>query len=205
MAIFFNSSSPNVDPDINSHNKSQYIYSEGNLFIDKQKASSEHQWTEIGTQPIKILAALATYRVSSISGWSIRVAMKWRSYWSLRWGSQGSLVSSLLRLQLGSILLARFKSLFLVIGNTSASLAVGRGARVTLTMTDWPPLVQKRDVADAGPQLTFYMFRFWARCLVKILKLKFGRDSEAVFFVKSGNLWARCAFCDVLVTCCMIM
>ena len=41
-------------------------------------------------------------------------------------------MSSLLRLQLGSMLLARFKKLFLVIGNTSAYLAVGRGARVTL-------------------------------------------------------------------------
>ena len=57
------------------------------------------------------------------------------SHWSLRRRDQGghpSFVSSLLRLQIGSGLLDQFKSCFLVIGYTSASLAVGRGARVTL-------------------------------------------------------------------------
>ena len=45
-------------------------------------------------------------------------------------------MSSLLRLQIGSGLLDQFKSCFLVIKNTSASLAVGRGARVTLEGRD---------------------------------------------------------------------
>ena len=57
------------------------------------------------------------------------------SHWSLRRRDQGghpSLVSSLLRLHIGSGLLAQFKSCFFATEITSASLAVGRGARVTL-------------------------------------------------------------------------
>ena len=57
------------------------------------------------------------------------------SHWSLRRRDQGGhprLMSSFLRLLIGSGLLARFKICLFAIENTSASLAVGRGARVTL-------------------------------------------------------------------------
>ena len=54
------------------------------------------------------------------------------SLWRRDQGGHPSLMSSFLRLHIGSGLLALFKRCFFVIENTSASLALGRGARVTL-------------------------------------------------------------------------
>ena len=59
-------------------NREQFMAFMAQIYNHGSLAHIYNQWTEKGTQPMKMSAALAAVKVSSASGRSIRVAMNWR-------------------------------------------------------------------------------------------------------------------------------